>query len=125
MKLRCRIGLKGVVSKVRDSRYNSGRGNDWGKKTRAQRETLPIAGFALNANRFDGLYMGRIKGKQLVYPGKIDHGFDEVLARHLQARLKPRIRKTLCPTPRRSAPISRLKCGSTACCGRCSGIGIV
>jgi ATP-dependent DNA ligase len=42
----CGIGLEGVVSEVRDSRYNSGRGNDWVKKTCAQRETLRIAGFA-------------------------------------------------------------------------------
>jgi bifunctional non-homologous end joining protein LigD len=26
------IGMEGVVSKVRDSRYTSGRGNDWVKK---------------------------------------------------------------------------------------------
>jgi bifunctional non-homologous end joining protein LigD len=90
----CGIGLEGVVSKVRDSRYNSGRGNDWVKKTCAQRETLPIAGFALKENRFDGLYIGRIKGNQLVYAGKIDHGFDKVSAMDLQARLKPLIRKT-------------------------------
>jgi hypothetical protein len=43
----CSVGLEGVVSKVRDSRYASGRGNDWVKKTCAQRETLTIAGFAL------------------------------------------------------------------------------
>src|SRR3981081_1586698 len=42
----CGIGLEGVVSKVRDSRYASGRGNDWVKKTCAQREHPPIAGFA-------------------------------------------------------------------------------
>jgi bifunctional non-homologous end joining protein LigD len=90
----CGIGLEGVVSKVRDSRYNSGRGNDWVKKTCAQRETLPIAGFALKENRFDGLYIGRIKGNQLVYAGKVDHGFDKVSAKDLQARLKPLIRKT-------------------------------
>ena len=36
----CKVGLEGVVSKVRDSRYTSGRGNDWVKKTCAQRETL-------------------------------------------------------------------------------------
>ena len=47
----CAIGLEGVVSKVRDSRYASGRGNDWVKKTCAQRETLPIAGFALKAKQ--------------------------------------------------------------------------
>jgi bifunctional non-homologous end joining protein LigD len=90
----CGIGLEGVVSKVRDSRYNSGRGNDWVKKTSAQRETLPIAGFALKDNRFDGLYIGRIEDNQLVYAGKIDHGFDKVSAMDLQARLKPLIRKT-------------------------------
>jgi bifunctional non-homologous end joining protein LigD len=28
----CKIGLEGVVSKVRDSRYSSGRGNDWVRK---------------------------------------------------------------------------------------------
>jgi bifunctional non-homologous end joining protein LigD len=50
----CKIGLEGVVSKVADSRYISGRGNDWVKKTCAQRETLTIAG--LRARRHQ---MGR------------------------------------------------------------------
>jgi bifunctional non-homologous end joining protein LigD len=86
--------LEGVVSKVRDSRYNSGRGNDWVKKICAQRETLPIAGFALKENKFDGLYVGRHKGDALVYAGKVDHGFDTASAKDLQKRLKPLIRKT-------------------------------
>jgi bifunctional non-homologous end joining protein LigD len=42
----CKVGLEGVVSKVRDSRYPSGRGRDWAKKTCAQRETLTIGGFS-------------------------------------------------------------------------------
>src|SRR6266849_1373811 len=54
----CKTGLEGVVSKVRDSRYRSGRSNDWVKKTCAQRETLPIAGFALDGSKWDGLYLG-------------------------------------------------------------------
>jgi bifunctional non-homologous end joining protein LigD len=90
----CEIGLEGVVSKVRDSRYLSGRSNDWVKKTCAQRETLPIAGFALKENKFDGIYVGRRKGTDLLYAGKVDHGFDTASAKHLQARLKPLIRKT-------------------------------
>ena len=49
----CDFGLEGRGVKVRDSRHPSGRGNDWVKKTCAQRETLPIAGFALKDNRFD------------------------------------------------------------------------
>jgi bifunctional non-homologous end joining protein LigD len=59
----CKVGLEGVVSKVRDSRYPSGRGRDWVKKTCAQRETLTIAGFALDGNKWDGIYVGRRKGK--------------------------------------------------------------
>jgi ATP-dependent DNA ligase len=37
-------------SRTRDSKYNSGRSNDWPKKTCAQRETLTIAGFALDGS---------------------------------------------------------------------------
>jgi bifunctional non-homologous end joining protein LigD len=90
----CGIGLEGVVSKVRDSVYPTGRSNDWVKKTCAQRETLPIAGFALKEKKFGGIYLGRRQDSDLIYAGKVDHGFDSETARELQARLKPLIRKT-------------------------------
>jgi bifunctional non-homologous end joining protein LigD len=90
----CKLGLEGVVSKVRGSRYHSGRGKDWVKATCRQRETLPIAGFALKENRFDGLYIGRQEGDALIYGGKVDHGFDSASVKDLQSRLKPLIRNT-------------------------------
>jgi bifunctional non-homologous end joining protein LigD len=90
----CKIRLEGVVSKVADSRYPSGRSRDWVKKTCAQRETLPIAGFALNGNDGDGLYVGRRKGNELIYAGKVDHGFDKTSVAELRRRLTPLIRKT-------------------------------
>jgi bifunctional non-homologous end joining protein LigD len=90
----CKLGLEGVVSKVRDSIYASGRGNNWVKKTCAQRETLTIAGFALDEGKWDGIYLARRKGRDLVYAGKVDHGFDKASAADLQRRLKPLIRKT-------------------------------
>ena len=65
-----------------------------GQETCAQRETLTIAGFALDGSKWDGLYLCRRKGKELVYAGKVDHGFDTALAKALQVRLKPLIRKT-------------------------------
>jgi hypothetical protein len=55
----CKLGLEGVVSKVRDSAYASGRGNNWVKKTCAQRETLTIAGFARDEGKWNGIYVGR------------------------------------------------------------------
>ncbi|MEY9417994.1 bifunctional non-homologous end joining protein LigD [Bradyrhizobium japonicum] len=90
----CKVGLEGVVSKVRDSVYTSGRGNNWVKKTCAQRETLAIAGFALDDGKWDGMYLARRRGPDLIYAGKVDHGFDKASAADLQKRLKPLIRKT-------------------------------
>jgi bifunctional non-homologous end joining protein LigD len=62
--------------------------------TCAQRETLTIAGFALDGTKWDGLYIGRRKGNELVYAGKVDHGFDKVSAADLRKRLAPLVRKT-------------------------------
>jgi bifunctional non-homologous end joining protein LigD len=90
----CKVGLEGVVSKVRNSIYASGRINDWLKKTCVQRETLTIAGFTLDGNDWDGIYVGRRKGKDLIYAGKVDHGFDKTSATELRKRLTPLIRKT-------------------------------
>jgi bifunctional non-homologous end joining protein LigD len=90
----CKVGFEGVVSKVRDGSYPSGRGHDWVKVTCAQRESLPIAGFALDGEKFDGIYVGRRKGRDLLYAGKVDHGFTPALAKALRARLTPLVRKT-------------------------------
>src|SRR5436190_200189 len=86
----CKVGLEGVVSKVRDSRYPSGRGRDWVKKTCAQRETLTIAGFALDGNDWDGIYLGRRKGDDLIYAGKVDHGFDQRSSPSCASASRPR-----------------------------------
>ena len=75
--------------------YFSARGNDWVKKTCARRETLAIAGFALKQNKFDGIYAGRRKGKDLVYAGKVDHGFDKSSTAELQARSSTATDKSL------------------------------
>lgn len=68
--------------------------NDWVKKRCAERETLTIAAFALDGRKWDGLYLGRRQGKDPIFAGKVDHGFDAASAKELQARLKPLIRKT-------------------------------
>ena len=90
----CKIGLEGVVSKVRNSHYPTRRGRDWVKKTCAQRETLTIAGFALDGGDWSGIYLGRRKGNKLIYAGKVDHGFDKKSSAELRERLHSPIRKT-------------------------------
>jgi bifunctional non-homologous end joining protein LigD len=64
------------------------------KTTCAQRETLTIAGFALDGNDWDGIYLGRRKGDDLIYAGKVDHGFDKQSSAELRKRLTPLIRKS-------------------------------
>ncbi|MGF6430899.1 ATP-dependent DNA ligase [Bradyrhizobium elkanii] len=83
------------MSKVADNVYSTGtRSRDWVKKSCAQRETLTIAGFELDCNEWDGIYVGRREGDDLVYAGKVDHGFDRASAADFRERLTPFIRKT-------------------------------
>jgi len=90
----CKMGLEGIVSKRRDSRYHSGRSKDWVKVTCRQRETLPIVGYGVKDNRFDGLYLGRKQGNELIYAGKVDHGFSPTSAKDVRDRLTPLVQKT-------------------------------
>jgi ATP-dependent DNA ligase len=80
---------------------------------------LPIAGFARDGKKFDGIYLARQKGNELFYAGKVDHGFDPASAKDFQARLKPLIRRT--------QPFSKgsriAKYGSNHHCLRKSNIG--
>jgi bifunctional non-homologous end joining protein LigD len=83
-----------ILGEYIEGAARTGRSNDWVKKTCAQRETLTIAGYALDGSKFNGLYLGRRKGDDLVYAGKVDLGFDPADAKDLQLRMKPLIRKT-------------------------------
>jgi bifunctional non-homologous end joining protein LigD len=48
----------------------------------------------MKANRFDRIYIGRRRGDELIYAGKVDHGFTPDDGIELQDRLKPLIRKS-------------------------------
>ena len=56
--------------------------------------TITSARTGSDGKKWDGIYLGRRKGKELIYAGKVDHGFDAASAKDLQARLKPLIRET-------------------------------
>jgi bifunctional non-homologous end joining protein LigD len=93
LKTACEMGLEGVVSKPRDSRYTSDRIDAWVKMTCRQRETLQIVGFSLKENRFDGLYVGRQDGDRLIYAGIVDHGFTPGTVTDVRKRLTPLVQK--------------------------------
>lgn len=89
----CAMSLEGIVSKQLDGKYRSGRTDGWIKLTCRQRETLPIVGYAMKANRFDGLILGRRDGDDLIYAGKVDHGFTRDDEKDVRARLGPLVQK--------------------------------
>ena len=87
------MSLEGVVSNRKASRYQSDRTNDWVKLTCRQRAPQ-IVGYALKENRFDGLYLGRQEGDQLLYAGKVDHSFSREMENDVRKRLTPLVQKT-------------------------------
>lgn len=93
LKAACGMGLEGVVSKLRDSRYQSDRSPQWVKVTCQQRETLPIVGYSMKDNRFEGLIIGRHSGEDLIYAGTVEHGFTRESTEDVRERLQPLIQR--------------------------------
>ena len=68
------MGLEGIVSKLRDGPYRSGRSKSWLKIKRVKRETLTIVGAVAKADRVASLHLARRVGKTLVYAGQAGTG---------------------------------------------------
>ena len=100
----CEMGIEGIVAKLKDSPYRSGRGHDWIKVKCAHRDTFRIVGFIAAPNSVAALYLGREEGGELVYAGKAGTGFTVASARELRKRLDPLVTRTQPLTRRISKP---------------------
>ena len=86
----CEMQVEGIVSKLKDSPYRSGRSETWIKSLCKKRETFPVVGFVpAQAGSIAALYLGRREGSGLVYAGKTGTGFTGETARMLRERLDP------------------------------------
>jgi bifunctional non-homologous end joining protein LigD len=85
----CRMELEGIVSKRRDAPYVSGRGSYWIKKPCRKRDTFLVAGWAEKRKKFDGIYLATKRGRELVYAGKLERGFNARSEKAILARLRP------------------------------------
>ena len=79
----CKLGLEGLVSKRLDASYRSGRTINWTKVTCRNRETFYAVGIANKGKKFDGVYLARRDGGELLYAGKVERGFTDVLEKDL------------------------------------------
>jgi bifunctional non-homologous end joining protein LigD len=73
----CGMNLEGVVSKLKNGRYVSGRSDVWVKAPCRKRDTFIIVGWVLKGRKFDGFYLGEEHSGELVYAGKIEGGWTE------------------------------------------------
>ena len=93
----CKMGLEGIISKVADAPYRSGRGHDWLKTKCSDRQEFVIAGFApstADANAVGALVLGIHEKGKLHYAGRTGTGFTHKVARDLYRKLKALAVKT-------------------------------
>jgi bifunctional non-homologous end joining protein LigD len=105
LKHACRMGLEGIVSKLADAAYHSGRGRDWIKTKCSDRQELVVAGFApssADAHAVGALVLGYYESGKLRYAGRTGTGFSHAGARELYRKLKALKRATpaLQPVPK-------------------------
>lgn len=86
----CRMGLEGIVSKLRDSPYRPGRGLAWVKSKCSARQEFVIGGFVLSAasaRAIGSLVMGVFDCDRLRPVGRVGTGFSAARAEELFTRL--------------------------------------
>jgi len=90
-------GGEGLVSKLRDAPYRSGRSAAWAKPKADRRGPFVITAFQHSTARgkaFASLLLVARQDGELVYRGKVGTGFDAATEANLAARFTPLSRKT-------------------------------
>ncbi|MBB2189594.1 DNA ligase D [Gluconacetobacter azotocaptans] len=88
----CRLSLEGVVSKLRDAPYRSGRGREWVKSKCSARQEFVIGGYVpstVSKTAIGSLVLGVHDDGGLCHVGRVGTGFSAAMARDLFRRLEP------------------------------------
>ncbi|NKC49342.1 hypothetical protein HED54_19220 [Ochrobactrum anthropi ATCC 49188] len=91
LKNACGLGLEGIVSKLREASYRSGRSNDWRKSKCIGRQEFVIAGYVpstVTRAAIGSLLLGVQDKKGLVPVGRVGTGFSVRIAKELYKRLQ-------------------------------------
>jgi bifunctional non-homologous end joining protein LigD len=90
LKHACRLSLEGIISKVADAPYRSGRGKDWVKSKCSARQEFVVAGFvpsSVDKKAIGSLVMGYYDKGKLRHAGRVGTGYSAAVARSLFQRL--------------------------------------
>jgi hypothetical protein len=98
------MGLEGIISKRADAPYRSGRGEQWLKVKRWQRDRFAVIGFVPEGSSgLLKLRLARREGRELVYVGRVGTGWDRKTAGRIRRALEPLAR----PTPPLAKPLKK------------------
>ncbi|HLZ66914.1 MAG TPA: DNA ligase D [Aliidongia sp.] len=87
----CRLSLEGVVSKLRDGPYRSGRGKGWIKSKCSDRQKFVIGGYVPSTTlrqAIGSLVMGYHDSGKLIHAGRVGTGYTAAVAEDLFRRLE-------------------------------------
>lgn len=87
----CRLSLEGVISKLRDGPYRSGRGKDWLKAKCSARQEFVVAGYVpstTSRKAIGSLVLGYYEDGGLVHAGRVGTGYTAAVAEDLFKRLE-------------------------------------
>ncbi|NTE87169.1 DNA ligase D [Agrobacterium rubi] len=93
----CRLSLEGVISKLRDSKYQSGRKGQWVKSKCSSRQEFVIGGFTVSSTSdqaIGSLAVGVYDEEGLHHVGRVGTGFTADVAENLFKTLSPLTTKT-------------------------------
>ncbi|MGP4688202.1 DNA ligase D [Agrobacterium pusense] len=92
----CRLSLEGVISKVKDSKYASGRKGEWVKSKCSMRQEFVIGGYTVSSasdHAIGSLALGVYEKGKLRHVGRVGTGYTGEVAEMLLGRLKPLAQK--------------------------------
>jgi bifunctional non-homologous end joining protein LigD len=88
----CKMGLEGILSKLRDAPYHSGRSGDWVKTKCSNNQEFVVAGYEPSEKKrraIRSLLLGYYEKHKLRYAGRVGTGWNESKERDLMQRLEP------------------------------------
>jgi bifunctional non-homologous end joining protein LigD len=92
LKHACDMHLEGIISKLADAPYRSGRSGDWIKTKCSDRQEFVVVGYAPSTNdahAVGALILGYYEDGLLRYAGRVGTGFTHTSSREMWAKLAP------------------------------------
>jgi bifunctional non-homologous end joining protein LigD len=87
----CSLGAEGIISKLAEGKYISGRSTSWLKLKCYREQEFVIGGYTLPSNGIHGvgaLLLGYYKDKELIYAGRTGTGFNQKTHSMMRDRLE-------------------------------------